>query len=203
MSRPAAFNIYKTIQYQYSTFPAPRGFYEYNAAIDGVSDASHVIQAVVNQPGLTAKLNEVFHGMGLGHDVCSALGKVHKRGIDELSTPKSASSLKKLQVQKAPYVTINHAGLTEAQKEKQQEGSYTQTCICCNETRHINQYPKYLPSSSCTHGRVICRMCVIAWIRSQVQDGKLPRCALCDGAVSYAYVKYITKKQHDNNILSR
>jgi len=174
---------------------AHRNLYDHdNAAIDGVSDASHVIRAVISQPGLstnTTKLDEIFLGLGLGQDVSSALGKIPKRGIDELSSSESASPLKKPQVQKALDASINHTSLTE------------QTCICCTETRDINQFPKYLPSSSCTHGREICRMCVIAWIRSQVQDGRLPRCALCDGAVSYAYVEYITKKQHDNNILSR
>jgi hypothetical protein len=164
------------------------------------------------QPGLKVKLDGVFRDLGLGHDVSSALlkvpmgeieEKVTKRGMEEVSDDEVASSSKKPNVKQALGATIDHTSENKSQKRKRQREQHTQTCISCREIRNVNQFPKLLPSSSCTHGREMCRMCVIAWIRTQVHEGKMPRCALCDGTISYAYVEGITKKKHDNDILSR
>ena len=77
------------------------------------------------------------------------------------------------------------------------------TCIICREIVHISQFPKNSPSKTCNHGREVCRMCIIAWIRSQVQDGRLPHCAVCQGTISFDYVETITKKAWDQDIFTR
>ncbi len=180
--------------------PAP----QLDSPIHGRMNFNDVITAVIAQPGMKYKLDETCREMGLGQDVSVALEKTSKRGIEEVSDPAVTPS-KKPKSKKLKMATDSQMqpGSDQPEQSKPKKAKNTVTCVSCREVRHISQFPKRLPSALCTHGREMCRMCIIAWIRSQVQDGLMPRCALCKGPISYAYVEGITKKKYDRDVLIR
>ena len=198
---------------------SPRQTPKLTESTNGSSDSKSLIEAMLSQPHLKDRLEDMYREMGLGENICAALQKSSKRGIEEVSGTETSSFPKKSKVKKpkkadpsANLDQMNSDQTNSEQKNSEQKKSeeelrkkekYIRTCISCRETRHVNQFPRILPSSSCEHGREMCRMCIIAWIRTQVQDGKVPRCALCSGTISYACVEGITKKKWDKDILTR
>ncbi len=169
------------------------------------SDPCDVVEATLLQSDLKDELNGIYREMGLGPDIAAAFRKSPKRSIDEVSEAE-VTLLPKYKKTKKPEDADSKQTAPEGDKpenEKPKKDKPVVKCISCLETKHINQFPKALPSSSCTHGREMCRMCIIAWIRIQVQGWKMPCCALCFGTMSYAYVEWITKRQWDRDILNR
>jgi hypothetical protein len=164
-----------------------------------------VIEAVMSQPVLKDQMEGIYRQLGLGEDISAAFRKRRKRGIKEVSDLDASPPSKKPKPKKQKVANVSQTVPDEnkREQEKPQKGKPKITCVACRETRHIAQFPICLPSSSCNHKREMCRMCIIASIRIQVQDGVMPHCALCKGTISYDYVKGITKKEWDRHILAR
>lgn len=177
---------------------------ELNDASKGPSAPCDVIEATLMQPDLKDELNGICREMGLGQDIAAAFPNL-KRRIEEVSEAEVTPLPRKKRSKKPKDADSNQTAPEggEPEKEKPKKDKPMVKCVSCLERKHINQFPKSLPSSSCTHGRVMCRMCIIAWIRTQVQGWRMPCCALCFGTISYAYVEWITKKQWDRDILNR
>lgn len=171
------------------------------------SDPYYVIEATLSQRALKDELNKICREIGLGLDIATVFRKAPKRHIEEVSEAEAEISPlpKKMTSKKPKDVDSNQTApeVDEPEKEKTKKDKPKVKCVSCLESRHINQFPKSLPSSSCHHDREMCRMCIIAWIRTQVQGWTMPRCALCFGRISYAYVEWITKKDWDRDILNR
>jgi hypothetical protein len=75
-------------------------------------------------------------------------------------------------------------------------------CIGCPDPHNIRAFPRLLPSSDCaaTHGRDMCRTCMIAWINSQIERDIRPRCAICKARMDFDFVKSLFRKKWDTNI---
>lgn len=185
------------------TMTLPLQDFELNNEMRLPLSSTDVVEAVLSQPDVKDQLNRIYRDLGLGKDISAAFKKSPKRTIEEVSDAELRSLTKKPKPKKSkPAVAVTtESNSNEPEREKKEK--HTIECISCRNTRHISQSPKRLPSSSCTHGREMCRMCIIAWIRSQVQDGRLPRCALCHGTTSYEYVEDITKCPWNKDILIR
>ena len=178
---------------------------ELNDASKGPSDPCDVIEATLLQPDLKDELNGIYREMGLGQDIAVAFRTSPKRRIEEVSQAEVTPLPRKKRSRKLKNADSNQTAPEggELEKEKPKKDKLMVKCTSCLETKIINQFPKFLPSSSCTHGREMCRMCIIAWIRTQVQGWRMPCCALCFGRISYAYVEWITKREWDRDILNR
>ena len=163
--------------------------------MDYTAKSKKLIGSLNDDDFLTELANLEYRNLGLGFDISEIAASQAKRkadALDKLQNPKRSKRAKK---------EDDKEELSDEQKLKRPD--VYKTCVSCRNARHLSQYPKEMPSSDCDHEKEICRMCTIAWIRSQIQDGKLPRCAVCFEATSHAYVEYITRKTWDREVLDR
>ena len=184
--------------------------------------SASVMKAVTSQSDLENLLGDIDHEYVLAENEIAPLNTNSKRDIRDLSDPESGSLFKRPKVKISAEPMPEHTRIKQEdgdavwreQNEPEQQGSGEKepfqeevkrptlwpTCFSCREPHNICAFPKLLPSGDCTHGREMCRMCSIAWIRSQVQEGRMPKCALCKAQMSHEFVKSVTTKKHDQEV---